>query len=210
MRDAPLADARGINGVQRWQEISKAGGLAPTSEEIQNIVCSKRTEPYTREELMQKITEFFSEITSTEVDPETGETVTVWKTAPTKARLALKLGISAQVLIDYVHGGHGTGHNLSYQGTTRKSLVKESDFDLLRNAYQLIESYYEGLLSLNRNNSGSIFWLLNSDRSKWMNEQRLDISAQQREIEIPERTAAEVAQKYTDARLLPPPGEETL
>lgn len=206
MRDDKLPDARGINGVQRWAEIAKAGGLAPTPTDIQNLVCAKRKEPYTREELRQKIAEYFAECTSTEVDQETGETVTVWKTAPTKGRLALKLGISAQVLIDYVHNGHGAGHGLPYQGRNKKQLVDESDFDLLQNAYQLIQSYYESLLSQNRNNSGSIFWLLNSDRAKWMNETKLDVQAV-RPQETPEYNASEVAGKYADAQLMPPPTE---
>ena len=37
----------------------------------------------------------------------------------------------------------------------------------------VIQSYYEGNLGKNRNNSGSIFWLLNVGEERWTNTQTI-------------------------------------
>lgn len=196
---------RGSNGIARWLELQKGGGTAPTTEEIKTLLSTRRDQTIEREELKRLIEEYFRECTSQEVDELTGETITVWRTAPTKSKLALKLGVSKSTLMNAVCGGYGVGHNKPYMGGHGQR-IDESDFDLVRLAYSVIESYYESLLSQNRNNAGTIFWMLNSGRSEWLNESKVNVSAQQ-ESYAPEQTAAEVAQRYNNVELLPPPEE---
>ena len=204
MKDLP-SDGRGTYAITRWAEIAKGGGIAPRPADLERIIAPKRDRPYMREELREAIINYFQSCISLERDDATGEEVPVWKRAPTKTAFALALGISKQTLSDYINHGYGRSHGIPYQGG-KKQLIDAEDFDLLKSGYQIIESFYESQLSLNKNNSGSIFWLLNSSRSEWLNDQKIDISAQQREVELPEKTAAEVAQKYYgDARFLPPP-----
>ena len=63
------------------------------------------------------------------------------------------------------------------------SVVSPDDFDIIKAAYCVIEEFYESQLGKNRNNSGSIFWLLNTKTERWTNKQEVEMVSSE-----PERT----------------------
>lgn len=161
--------------MQTWEQIRKAGIEAPQIESIEQIIMGGGDETnmmMTREELQQKIVEYFQSKISLVEDEETGGTVSIWRSAPTKSELAAKLGISTATLARYNRGEYAGGRQ--YQGLTREKIAPE-DFPLIQKAMLIIADFYERQLSLNKNNSGCIFWLLNSENEKWSNQQDVRI-----------------------------------
>lgn len=170
---------RGMHTVQTWQEISKGGGEAPRIEEIQQMLRGGEDGlMLSRDEVEQKITDYFRSKICTIENEETGQTV--WKSAPTKSELAAKLGISLSTLARYNRGEYSGGR--TYQGMTSEVCEPES-FPIIQRAMLIISDFYERQLSLNKNNSGVIFWLLNAQNEKWSNEQEIHV-AKTEEVEI--------------------------
>ena len=83
--------------------------------------------------------------------------------------MAISLGISAETLSHYV-ANKVLGKEYA---NTAQSTVSRNDFDLIQAAVSVIQSYYESNLGKNRNNSGSIFWLLNVGEERWTNTQTI-------------------------------------
>lgn len=185
-------DNRGIFAIEQWQEMKKAGGVAPSIAEIENILQgSDKDMVYTREEVIARISNYFQGCITDTVDDETGEVVRVWCRNPTKSGLALSLGLSSQTLIDYVSGIRSDGFAYSSNENSRR-IISNSDFDILRKAYSLIEMFYEEKLGENRNNAGTIFWLNNLQNNRWSNEQSFKFDYQPQTQERRSLTAAEL------------------
>ena len=83
--------------------------------------------------------------------------------------MAISLGISAETLSHYI-ANKVAGREYT---DANQSTVSRDDFDLIQAAVSVIQSYYEGNLGKNRNNSGSIFWLLNVGEERWTNTQTI-------------------------------------
>lgn len=161
--------------MQTWEQIRKAGIEAPQIGNIEQIIKEGGDESnvmMSREELQQKIIEYFQSKISIVEDEETGETVSVWRSSPTKSELAAKLGISTATLARYNRGEYAGGRQ--YQGLTREKIAPE-DFPLIQKAMLIIADFYERQLSLNRNHTGAIFWLLNAENEKWSNQQDIKV-----------------------------------
>lgn len=193
------ADNRGIFAIEQWQEMKKAGGVAPSIAEIENILQGSDTEMvYTREEVITRISNYFQSCITDTTDEETGEVVRVWCRNPTKSGLALSLGLSSQTLIDYVSGLRSDGYAYSCNENSRR-IISNKDFDILRKAYSLIEMFYEEKLGENRNNAGTIFWLNNLQNNRWSNEQSFKFDYQPQTQDKRSLTAAELP-KLSDLR----------
>lgn len=201
---------RGIFAVQQWQELRKGGGVAIPPEQIKELLANKRKEPFSREELISTVSDYFASCQTVTINEETGEEIRLWTKTPTKSGLALRLGVTPQCLLDYVKGSYGGG-NTPYRSdsisTNGLRKVRTEDFDVLRTAYTVIESFFEDKLSENRNVAGVIYWLNNSARANWANDQTVTLDAVSKVQNGPEITRQEIASKY-NAVLLPPESAE--
>ena len=184
-------DSRGIFAIEQWQEMKKAGGVAPSLAEIENILQGSDADMYSREEVITRISNYFQSCITDTIDEDTGEVVRVWCRNPTKSGLALSLGLSSQTLIDYVAGIRSDGFAYSSNENSRR-IISNKDFDILRKAYGLIEMFYEEKLGENRNNAGTIFWLNNLQNNRWSNEQSFKFDYQPQTQERRSLSAAEL------------------
>lgn len=170
-------DGRGSFMASQWDSIRKNGGIAPSPQQLEQIFKKEGddTVTLTREETQKIITDYFESCISVTRDEETGEEGFIWRVNPTKTALALNLGVSTDTLVDYCRGHDSKGTYYKMQGFSPAQRIATKDFDLVRKAYALIEAFYEQQLALNKNNSGSIFWLLNSQNTRWSNTQDVNI-----------------------------------
>ena len=159
--------------AKNWQEIRKGGGKAPDRMRIREYLERDDDRMLSRDELIERIDGYFGECIERVYDADSGRAVDVWVKAPTKNGLARAIGIEHQTLIDYVHGLNSVGK--PYTGS-KKAKVDVNDFPIIRKAVEMVEEYYEGLLSGNRNNAGTIFWLKNARGSNWTDDRTLLIN----------------------------------
>lgn len=170
MEDSKQSKGRGSYIKRSWEDINKGGGEAPSPAEVSHYLLntgSKRQLP--REEVQNRINNYFSSCIEEYEDEDTNETFFRWRRNPTKAGLAIALGVTAETLSHYV-ANRVWGKEYA---NTVQSTVSRNDFDLIQAAVSVIQSYYEGNLGKNRNNSGSIFWLLNVGEERWTNTQTI-------------------------------------
>lgn len=160
--------------VQQWNEIRKAGGLAISIDEMTRLFAESEDKMISRNELIFRVTEYFKSCLQETID-EDGNPATIWRRNPTKTGLALSIGVEPQTLIDYVKGINSSGKPYSDRNAPNK-IISKDDFDIVRKAYSLIESFYEEKLGENRNNAGVIYWLNNRENSKWSNQQEFTFS----------------------------------
>ncbi len=160
--------------ARNWAEIRKGGGLSPSIESISKFLAED-AEMLSREELINRINEYFNECIERIYDADTCRYVDAWRKAPTKAGLARKLGITTQVLIDYCNGTNSNGIKYSDR-PDYKRVVANDDFPIVRKAVALIEEFYESQLPVNKNNAGTIFWLKNARGSNWTDDKTLLIN----------------------------------
>lgn len=153
-----------------WEEINKGGGEAPSPIEISKYLQNSGSKrQLSREEVQARINNYFDACIEAYQDEDIGETFFRWRRNPTKAGLAISLGISAETLSHYI-ANKVAGREYT---DANQSTVSRDDFDLIQAAVSVIQSYYEGNLGKNRNNSGSIFWLLNVGEERWTNTQTI-------------------------------------
>lgn len=153
-----------------WEEIRKFGGAAPGVEKIRESLSKDNSKLLSRDQLIDIIASYFDGCMQKTAD-ENGNAVYIWRKAPTKTGLAAAIGVTRQILCDYCNGTDSRGipyGDVAHAGRR----VATSDFDIIRRAMSIIEGFYEGLLAENRNNSGPIFWLTNSQERTWTNEHR--------------------------------------
>ena len=170
MEDSKQSKGRGSHIKRSWEDINKGGGEAPSPVEVSHYLLntgSKRQ--LSREEVQNRINNYFSSCIEEYEDEDTNETFFRWRRNPTKAGLAIALGVTAETLSHYVSN---RVWGKEYANTVQ-SKVSRNDFDLIQAAVSVIQSYYEGNLGKNRNNSGSIFWLLNVGEERWTNTQTI-------------------------------------
>lgn len=170
-RESPKSDGRGQYMVRAWEEAKKAGGIAYSPQEIDNILNEEEGKMLTREEVQGRISAYFKSCLTIGEDEDTNEITYIWKRNPTKSGLALVLGVAPATLIEYVKGQTRKGEVYKQEGVSVMQKIHTKDFDLLRKAYVLIEDFYEQKLGDNRNNAGVIFWLNNRENTKWSNQQ---------------------------------------
>ena len=163
-----------------WEELRKGGTLAPRKDYIKKMLEGDDDAVLSRQEVLDRVLGYFYSCIKDYRDENTGEIASLWVKNPTKKELAGVLGITSQALIDYVHGYRSNGQPYSRDNPDHKRRIATEDFDILRKAYELIESYYEGQLANNKNNTGSIFWLLNSLNSNWTNEHTTIIKTEEK------------------------------
>lgn len=163
-------DKRGHNTVENWQRLKKGGQLAPCLDNVSELITDVDNH-YTlsHDELVSRIIYFFKSCTEVTID-EAGNEVTKWKTAPTKNMLALCLGISREALTDTVSGLASNKKPISKDNPAHNRRIAIEDIEIVKRAYMLIESYYEGSLVGSGSPVGSIFWLLNSRTPEWSND----------------------------------------
>lgn len=195
MSDLPEQTRKGNFAIKNWDELRKGGGKAPAPSEIKEYLNRKQGVRLTREELRQRIEQFFMDYTEAYVDENTGKVGYTWKSNPTKAALARYIGISAETLSRYARGEHdGMPYNAICPGN--RGVVSPSDFDLIHSAYTLLQEFFEGRLALNANNAGVIFWLKNRDSIRWCDQQDLTISANSERDGGTQMSREEIAARY--------------
>lgn len=202
MEELSEIKGKGAFAVRNWDELRRGGGVAPKPSEIKEYLQGNNGVGLTREELMERIQAYFNECIERFIDPDTGQEGYTWKTCPTKAGLAMRIGISSFTLSRYLRSrsGGGSGYDVNMPG--HRGIVDPNDFDLIESAITLIESFYEGNLGRNMNNSGSIFWLKNRTNIRWHDEQDLNLTANADRDE-PYFTREEIAARYQAYRELP-------
>ena len=173
MKDLPESVGRGAYAIRNWEDIRRGGGVAPKLSDIVSALEGDDRTMMTRQEVLDTIISYFKDKIQIVQDEDTGEPIPIWKSAPTKSQLAARLGISMQTLNRYCKGQYLGGRE--FQGYKHERIAPE-DFDILRRAMLVISDFYEAKLGENRNNSGVIFWLLNSQNDRWTNEQKLEIA----------------------------------
>lgn len=153
-----------------WAEIKKAGDPAPSLDFIEKILEGDPEEMINHDELVRRIVGYFRSITAT-VEDDDGNQRTIWTQAPSKGALALSIGVQWTKLNDYVRGTYSPKHTPYRTGTPNKSqIIATEDFDIIRKAFAIIESFYEQKLAAGGNVTGSIFWLLNTGTGAWTND----------------------------------------
>lgn len=176
-----------------WEELQKGGSLAPTFSEIEDLIREDQTKVLRREEVQDIILQYFKSKLQKVVDDDTGEIVTIWRSAPTKTELAAVLGIDPVTLSRYVAGKY---NGRSYVDGGKVGRVSPDDFDLVRKAYQIISNYYESKLHENRNVAGVIYWLNNSLNPHWSNEQTVTLKTEDNNQNIPQQSREEIASRH--------------
>lgn len=168
---------KGAFAVRDWNALRRGGGMAPKPNEIKEYLQGSSGIKLTREELTERIQAYFNECIERFVDSDTGQEGYAWKTCPTKAGLAMRIGVSSFTLSRYLRSrsGGGSGYDVNMPG--HRGIVDPNDFDLVELATTLIESFYEQNLGKNMNNAGSIFWLKNRTNVQWHDEQDLNLTA---------------------------------
>lgn len=201
MNDLQKSDGKGSFAIKNWEELRRGGGLAPSPVKVRNYLQGNKVK-LSRDELTGRIQGYFDDCIEGFIDPDTGQEGYTWKTCPTKAGLAMHIGVSSFTLSRYlrIRNGGGVGYNPDMPG--HRGVVDPSDFDLLESAVTLIESFYEGNLGRNMNNSGSIFWLKNRTNIRWHDEQDLNLTANADRDE-PYFTREEIAARYQAYKELP-------
>lgn len=205
-------DGRGQYAMQSWAEARKAGGIAFTPEQIEKFLGERDDSMMTRKEVQDRISAYFQSCITLTEDEESGEFNHIWKRNPTKSGLALALGLSPGTLCDYVRGKDRKGNYYKSTGENQGlQRIATADHDLIHKAYQIITDFYEGKLADNRNNSGTIFWLLNTENRKWSNEQDIRIGEMESErpmipaSELPKLIASRYGMTVDEAMALPEP-----
>lgn len=183
---------KGSFARRTWEELKQAGCPAPPLSEIHNFIKGG-DEMLTREEVQDCIFGYFERKLQTVIDEETGDRVTIWKSAPMKSELAAALGIDATTLSRYVSGKY---NGREYVGGGTRGRISPSDFDVVRKAYQIITIFYESKLSENRNPAGIIYWLNNSLNEQWSNEQTFKIKAEENNSNMPQESREQIAARY--------------
>ena len=191
-----LHDGKGQFMIRQWEDLKRSGGITFNLDQMEQILKGGEAAVLTREEVMNKVLGYFNGCVKVVMDEDTQEPVTTWVRNPTKSGLALCLGIDKQTLIDYVKGLNSEGKQFSRMSPDHKRVVATEDFDILRRAYALIETFYEEKLGENRNNAGVIYWLNNASNGRWSNEQEFKFSSEQRTNFITTRTPEEIAASY--------------
>lgn len=199
----------GAYAMRDWESLKRGGGLAPPPSEINEYLEESQRRRLTREELRRRIQAFFDDLIEPYEDPDTGQRGYTWKSCPTKAMLAMKIGISSFTLSRYLRNRNCKGEAYNCAESGRRAIISPDDFDLVELAVTLIESYYEQNLGKNMNNSGSIFWLKNL-RSRtdvhWHDEQDINLTAN-KEDDAPHMTREEIASRYAAFEKEPEPLE---
>lgn len=195
MENLEVAKGRGALLVKSWDEIKKAGGKAPSPQEVTQYLRGGNGAKLSRDELISRVSKFFSDFTTQCMDEDTGEITFTWKSNPTKSALARYIGVTAETLSRYLGGRYGGGipYNAACPGP--HAVVAPADFDIIRSAANIIEEFYEGRLGANANNAGSIFWLKAHDDSRWHDKQELSLSANAGEG-IEQLSREEIAARY--------------
>lgn len=176
-----------------WEELQKGGSLAPTFSEIEDLIREDQNKVLRREEVQDIILQYFKSKLQKVVDDDTGEIVTIWRSAPTKTELAAVLGVDPVTLSRYVAGKY---NGRSYVDGGKVGRVSPDDFDLVRKAYQIISNYYESKLHENRNVAGVIYWLNNSLNPHWSNEQTVTLKTEVNNQNIPQQSREEIAARH--------------
>lgn len=192
-----LREKQGKGNFMRktWEELQKGGSLAPTFSEIEDLIREDQTKVLRREEVQDIILQYFKSKLQKVVDDDTGEIVTIWRSAPTKTELAAVLGVDPVTLSRYVAGKY---NGRSYVDGGKVGRVSPDDFDLVRKAYQIISNYYESKLHENRNVAGVIYWLNNSLNPHWSNEQTVTLKTEDNNQNIPPQSREEIAARHAE------------
>lgn len=190
-----LREKQGKGNFMRktWEELQKGGSLAPAFSEIEDLIREDQTRVLRREEVQDIILQYFKSKLQKVVDDDTGEIVTIWRSAPTKTELAAVLGVDPVTLSRYVAGKY---NGRSYVDGGKVGRVSPDDFDLVRKAYQIISNYYESKLHENRNVAGVIYWLNNSLNPHWSNEQTVTLKTEDNNQNIPQQSREEIAARH--------------
>lgn len=114
----------------------------------------------------------------------------------------MRIGVSSFTLSRYLRSrsGGGSGYDVNMPG--HRGIVDPNDFDLIETATTVVESFYEGNLGRNMNNSGSIFWLKNRTNIRWHDEQDLNLSTNP-DRDMPQMSREEIAARYAAFEELP-------
>ena len=167
--------------VRQWEDIRKAGGLSASIEQITEVLQRDDDIMLTRKDVLNRVAGYFDSCLKVVEDEETGERVTTWKRNPTKSGLALALGVDKQTLLDYVKGTNSSGKPYR-EDAYKHRRIQNTDFDILRKAYAIIENFYEEQLGVNKNNAGVIYWLNNANNTRWSNEQEIVFNQPERRV----------------------------
>lgn len=201
MKESKEITGYGAHALRSWTEIRQSGGPAPDPKEIGEYLDKPKREKLTRKELKQRIQAYFNSLIELVEDPDTGQRNYAWRSCPTKAGLAMAIGISSFTLFRYLRGENCDRKPYSRKEWGNRAIVSPDDFDLLDQAITVIESFFEGNLGRNINNSGSIFWLKNltdrTDRTNvlWQDKQDINLSAN-REDDLPHMTREEIMLRH--------------
>ena len=186
---------RGSHVRRTWEEISKGAGESPSPFEIERYLTRSQGIQMSREEVLKRIQEYFASCTESYEDEDNGGIYYRWRRNPTKSGLARALGITAETLSHYCTDSI-KGHPYY---DTNQSVINRNDFDLLYSAFTVIQEFYEGNLAKNRNNSGSIFWLLNVGESRWTDTQTVKM-VDDNQANTPSLTQEDIKQLANQAR----------
>jgi hypothetical protein len=118
-----------------------------------------------REELLERIKDYFTSISTTEVDEQTGRVITRWISPPTQTGLARSIGCHRSTLHDALTGYGSKGP--TYQEPHALQKIRYEDLDILRSAVEVIEEYHEARLSTANSCLGSVYFLNNASRKYW-------------------------------------------
>lgn len=195
MKESTEITGYGAHALRSWDELRRSGGAAPSPAQVSEYLEKPKREQLTREELKQRIQAYFDDLIELVEDPDTGKRSYAWRSCPTKAAFAMRVGISSFTLSRYLRDCNCKGEPYSRKEWGNRAIVSPNDFDLIEGAITIIESFYEGVLGENRNNSGAIFWLKNRTNVRWHDEQDINLSAN-KEDDMPHLTREQIMERY--------------
>ena len=172
MENLPKISGRGSRVKRAWEDVGRTGGEAPTPEEVAQYLSGNDKYQMSRQETEQRANNYILSCMEEYEDEDTGEVRYRWKKNPTKAGLARAIGVTPETLSRYISN---RVNGAPYTDKSIQSIVAPGDFDIIKAACCVIEEFYEGQLGKNRNNSGSIFWLLNAHSERWTNKQEVEM-----------------------------------
>lgn len=190
-----------MTGNQEFQNMIRNLGSVPDMDLLNEWLSEKETDDDVHQmsdtELKKRLVRFFKDNSQTVIDDETGQSVVVWKTIPTKAKLCLYLGINQKTLQRYVTDDYF----MTLQGTMHSKFTPEG-VAMIRKTIGVIADFYESRLASN-SPVGSIFWLKNLKDNSWQDDQTLRVTNENNAVQmaLPQRTAEQIAARHMNAQL---------
>lgn len=183
--------------AELFNGLTVKGMNAPDPSQIRNFLERENEKMLTHEQVIDRISKYFSECLELVVNSETGEETQIWRRVPTKSGLSNALDINVRSLENYLNPNYANNLKGAKQGK-----IAPEDIPIIKKALQVIADYYEARLLTAP--AGAIFWLKNLNCGEWLDDKRLQVVSEQSAADLSakvRRTPEEIMQRFSSSEL---------